>query len=112
MKKDETTERKIEAAFNSIDAIQRASPQPYLFTRINARLQSPVKNFWEKTAIFISHPSVMIAGICLLLTINISVLVFKSSSPAAAVAERSLNTVAEEDDEYNTLVTIDNIENP
>ena len=109
MKTDDNNEKQIEAILNSIDNIQRASPAPYLHTRINARLNNPVRNIWENISSFISRPAVMVAGICLILTINISVLVVKNTSTAGAFTERSY-TIAGEDDEYTNLATIDNIE--
>jgi hypothetical protein len=110
MKNDENIEERIEEVLNSIGNIQRATPKPYLLTRINARL-APAKNAWENLAAFISKPSNMAAGICLLLAINISVLAYKNQIPNATT-ERSITISADEEDDYNNLATIDNIENP
>jgi hypothetical protein len=111
MKNNKKVEAEIEAALNSLDDIKRAAPAPYLLTRIHARLGSPVTNTWESIAAFISRPSVMVAGLCLLITINISVLFYKNYTPSNTVTERSLTISADEEDEYNNLATIDNIEN-
>jgi hypothetical protein len=111
MKSDENSEERLEEILNSIGDMQRAVPKPYLLTRINARMATPAKNVWENLAAFISKPAVMVAGICLLLTINISVLVYKNQTSGIAT-ERSVTISAGEDDEYNNLATIDNIENP
>jgi hypothetical protein len=111
MKSDEKIQQQIEETLNSIDNIQKATPPPYLLTRINARLNNPAKNIWENIAIFISRPAVTIAGICLLVTINISALVLKKAISANPVAEHSSTTIADEEDEYTNLATIDYIEN-
>ncbi len=111
MKKDENNEMRIGDIFNSVNGLQRATPRPYLLTRINARLNNPIKNIWENMATFISRPSVVIAGICLFLLVNISVLVYKNSTSTIPAAERSYTTIADEYDDYNNLATIDNIEN-
>ena len=112
MKNNENIDRKIEAAFNSIDCIKRAIPKPFLLTRINARLGNQAKNFWDNAALFMSRPVVMVSGLCLILTINLTVLLQNKSSANNTVAERTVNTVAEEDEYSTTFATIDNIETP
>ena len=112
MKNNENIDGKIEAAFNSIDNIKRATPNTYLLTRINARLGNQAKSFWDNAALFMSRPVVMVLGLCLILTINLTVLLQNKSSAYNTVAERTLNTVAEEDEYITTFATIDNIETP
>lgn len=110
MKNKEDINQKIDAAFNSLNNIQRASPKPYLLTRINARLDKEVKSIWETIAIYISRPLVMVLGLCLIIIINVSVVLTNKSSSISA-AERSVSSV---DDEENnvTFATIDNADIP
>jgi len=110
MKDNEDINQKIDAAFNSLNNIQRASPKPYLLTRINARLDKEVKSIWETIAIYISRPLVMVLGLCLIIIINVSVILTNKSSSISA-AERSVSSV---DDEENnvTFATIDNADIP
>ena len=61
MKNNENIDRKIEAAFNSIDNIKRATPKIFLLTRINARLGNQAKSFWDNAALFMSRPVVMVS---------------------------------------------------
>lgn len=109
---DENINRQIEEVLNSFDGIKRASPKPYLLTRINARLGNQAKNFWDNAAIFMSRPVVMVLGLCLILTINLTVFLQNKSSANNTVAERTVNTVVEEDEYSTTFATIDNIETP
>ena len=109
---DENINRQIEAAFNSIGGIKRATPKPYLLTRINARLSNQVKSFWDNAAIFMSRPAIVILGLCLILAINLAVILQNKSSGNNTVAEHTVNAVADEDEYSTTFVTIDNIENP
>lgn len=109
---DENIDCQIEKAFDSIDGIQRAIAKPYLLTRINARLGKEVKNFWDTTAIFMSRPAVMVLSLCLIVTINVTVILQNKSSAGNTVAERTMSTMAEEDSYATTFGTIDNIENP
>ncbi len=111
MTNDENIDRQIEEALNSISEIKRASPKPYLFTRINTRLNIQVKNFWEGVAVFISRPAVLILGLCLILTANISVLLLNKSSSINSATERSINSVSDEDEYSTSFATIDNFEN-
>jgi len=110
MKDNEDINQKIDAAFNSLNNIQRASPKPYLLTRINARLDKEVKSIWETMAIYISRPLVMVLGLCLIIIINVSVVLVNKLS-SISVAEHSVNAM---DDEENnaTFATIDNTDTP
>ena len=112
MKNDENIERQIEEALNSIGSIQRATPKPYLFTRLNARLNKQTKSIWESAAAFISRPAVVAISLCLILTINISVLLINISSTKNTTNETAVNITNDDDDYSATYVTIDNIENP
>ena len=111
MKNDENPEKRIQQILNSADKLRRASPKPYLLTRINARLANPAKNGWETMAAFISRPVVMAAGLCLLLTVNISVLITKNVFPASQSSDRAFVNTGDDDEDYNSLANIDNIEN-
>ena len=108
---DENINRQIEDTLNSIGEIKRASPKPYLLTRINARLNNQVKSFWEGVAVFISRPAVLILGLCLILAANISVLLQNKSSSINTATERSINSVTDEDEYSTSFATIDNFEN-
>lgn len=111
MTNDEKIDRQIEEVLNSIDNIKRATPKLYLFTRINARLNNQAKSFWEGMAVFISRPAVLILGLCLILAANVSVLWQEKSSSANTTSERSINSVADEDEYSTSFATIDNFEN-
>ncbi len=66
--------KNIEEILNSLNNINRASPAPFLLTRIQARMnnQSSPANLWSKLAGFISKPSVAMAAIVILLLLNIT----------------------------------------
>lgn len=108
MKNDKNIQLQVEEALNSVDGIQKASPKPYLLTRINARLNRQAKTNWEKAAVFISRPAVMVAGVCLVLAINISVVLLNNSASNNTVAEHSANVGSDEDEAYTSFATIDN----
>ena len=96
-----------EEAINSADAIQRATPAPFLFTRINARLNQAPESVWEKAGWFISRPAIAFAGLCLIIFINVFALTYHRSGNATN--EQVSNSNA---DEYSyTVATIYDIEN-
>ena len=103
---DKNIEKQIEETINSFDNIQRVSPKPYLLTRINARLG---RNIWEKTAFFISRPSVMALGLSLVITINLTVILNSSKNK---LNEYSITSISEEEEYAIPYVTIEINETP
>jgi hypothetical protein len=77
-------EKSIDAILNSLEGVQRATPGPFFFTRVSARLQREQKSFWQMIAGVISRPSVAITGLCLVLLANIWVAVTQSEKTASA----------------------------
>jgi hypothetical protein len=62
-----------EKTLNSLDGIQRAAANPYLFTRIKARLENEKKGFWGKALTLLSLPSVAVPAIVLTILINTAI---------------------------------------
>ena len=71
MKQRNDIGKKVEEALNSLDGIQRATPQPWLFSRVKGRLiRQEEKTMWETLGSFLSRPAIAIAGLCLILMLN------------------------------------------
>lgn len=70
--------KKIEEAMRSFDGIEKASPRPFFFTRLEARMKNE-KSIWEEISSFVAKPAIAIACICLVVMINVAV-VFSSSN--------------------------------
>ena len=66
-------QEEIEKTLNSLNGIQRAAANPYLFTRIKARLEGEEKSFWGRALTFLSRPSVAVPAIVLTILINTAV---------------------------------------
>lgn len=62
-------EQRVEETLTSIDGIQRASANPYLFTRIKARLERE-DGFWSNAISFLRRPVVAVSVIVLAAFIN------------------------------------------
>lgn len=62
----------INSTMASIDGIEKASPKPYLFTRINAALNNTAtETIWTKIAFYLKKPLVAAVAILLVLTVNV-----------------------------------------
>ena len=64
---------KIEDALNSLDGMEKASPNPFFFTRLEAKMQKE-RNTWEKISSFFARPAIAFACICLVIMINAAVI--------------------------------------
>lgn len=59
----------------SMDSMEKASPKPFLLTRINAALnKTDTVTIWTKIAFFLKKPMVAAVAILLVLTVNIMVI--------------------------------------
>ena len=66
----EKIQQEIESALNSLDGIQRAASNPYLFTRIKARMNKRTGGAWDRTFSFVSKPLVALAVLALVMAMN------------------------------------------
>jgi hypothetical protein len=115
MDQDYNIERKVEETLNSLDGIQRATPAPYFYTRLTARLDRNEKNIWEKFGTFISRPTIAFATIFIILLLNTMALFKKDSPVRSAIIEQSEQTLNNAYDvasntTNNTILTIWNPE--
>ncbi len=63
---------------NSLEGIKKASPKPFLTTRVMAAL-SKQPSFWDKTLAFILKPAIAIVSIVLIMALNIFVFFGKTN---------------------------------
>ncbi|MEP6927879.1 MAG: hypothetical protein ABI834_09600 [Ginsengibacter sp.] len=107
--KDEFLNKKIDNVLQSLDSIKKASPRPFLFTRIEARMQK-VKNTWSMLASFAGRPAVAFVCICFVLILNVMVIFLSNNSVNSATQQDTEIAAA---DEYNqataTLYEFENI---
>src|ERR1041385_7707630 len=66
-------QEEVEKTLNSLDGMQRAAANPYLFTRIKARVEKDERSFWSNALTFISRPSVAVPAIVLTILINTAI---------------------------------------
>jgi hypothetical protein len=89
MKQQSDLEKRLEQALSSLDGLQRATPQPWLFSRVKGKLlKSEEKTKWEAIGTFLSKPAVAIAGLILIMALN-GVLVFNQESDPSVVTSQT-----------------------
>jgi uncharacterized membrane protein YdfJ with MMPL/SSD domain len=96
---EEKINKKIEETMRSFEGIQKASPAPFFFTRLEARMQNQ-KSIWEQVSSFVAKPVIAFACICLIVLINAAV-IFSSPNSKNSIDEQS-NEIATAD-EYNLV---------
>ena len=103
-------ERRIEETMNSLEGMHRAEANPFLFTRIQARL-SARKSVFDKVISVAGKPAFALAIFFVVLVSNVSVIVQSSStgSPEQTLEQSNQLAVAEE---YSNNVPVYDYENP
>lgn len=89
-------EQRIDRTLESLDGLQRAQPAPWFYTRLRARLErnEPV-TVWERMGSFLSRPAVVVAGLCVILVANVTILLKQPAAPAAPNTVAQSETVVE-----------------
>jgi uncharacterized membrane protein YdfJ with MMPL/SSD domain len=107
MNMNSNIDKLVDDALNSADGAARAAARPYLFTRLTARMQRSEDTYWEKAVRFITRPAVAIAGLCLVIAINVAAFVINDEDTGAGTDEQALTA----DDYSNSVATLYDIEN-
>jgi membrane-bound ClpP family serine protease len=98
----------IHDALNSLDGASRATAKPYLLTRLNARMQNDKESSWDKVLKYISKPGIALAGVCLVIALNATVITFNYADKTTVVSDEQYASV----DEYSsTVAELNDIEN-
>lgn len=77
----------VEEVMNSLDGAERAKANPFLYTRIAARLERE-NTTWEKAAYWLGKPVFAVATIAIFLAINIGVIMWGQKQSAEALAQQ------------------------
>ncbi|MBA2248824.1 MAG: hypothetical protein H0W12_01375 [Chitinophagaceae bacterium] len=63
-----------DAVLNSFEGIQRATPQPYFYTRLVAKMQKRHESPLLRASSFITRPAFAFAVVCLIILMNVMVI--------------------------------------
>lgn len=109
MKEHRKIEQQVNEAMDSLDGMSRAKANPFLFTRVEARLRpNNPKNAWETILSYVSRPAVALAMLCMVVLSNGVVMFWQSGPPEPAITadqpvpltdEYNMNVLAFYDDE-------------
>ena len=106
MKEHHKIEQQVNEAMDSLDGMGRAKANPFLFTRVEARLRQNSKNVWETIVSYVSKPAVALAMLCMVILSNAVVMFWQSGVQDSVVAtdqplteEYNQNVIAFYDDE-------------
>ncbi|MEP6951414.1 MAG: hypothetical protein ABI863_19145 [Ginsengibacter sp.] len=105
---DKFIHKKIDEVMHSMDGIAKASPRPFLFTRLEARMQTE-RNIWVKLSSFLVRPVVAFTCICFVLIIN-AMVIFLVNSPGNSLAQQG-NELATADEYSQVSSTLYEFEN-
>lgn len=99
----EKLNKNVEDTMRSLDGIEQATPNPFFFTRLEARMKRE-RGVWDKISAFVARPVITFACICLVIMINAAV-IFSSTDSQKAITSQSneLATVDEYTQASSTL---------
>ncbi|HUQ67639.1 MAG TPA: hypothetical protein VM101_15865 [Flavitalea sp.] len=108
MNKQPELNRKVEEAMNSLMNIARATPQPFFYTRLMARLSRKEINRWERVTTYISRPAFAFITVSMVLMLNIFV---ASNDPSTSIMNKDISEAATADDfGTNSFYDIENVQ--
>lgn len=88
-----------------LDGVKRAESNPFLFTRIQARMNKRSSRWEERTFSFISKPAIAIAIVVLVMAVNGWALWGGPGTSEVVTAESNGSELA---NEYNVVASINN----
>lgn len=97
--KQHEIDKRVEETLDSLDGISRAKANPFLFTRVQARLDQSGKTVWEQLTAYIARPTVALAMLCMVILTNGVVMYWQSAKEEVPDQQLALT------EEYNMTVT-------
>jgi hypothetical protein len=94
-----TIEEQVEKTINSLDGIERAKSNPFMYTRIQARLQDTDNSQWGAAARILNRPVFALATLVFVILIN-ALFFLQSNEPA------QVNTMQDEDQMFAREYTV------
>lgn len=104
MTSKEKIQQEIEQTLQCLDGAKRAEANPFLFTRIKARMNRKA-NVWERTFSFISRPAIAVAIVVLVMAVNGWALWGGPGTSETVTADTNVSELA---NEYNVVASVDN----
>ena len=106
MTSKEQIQQEIEQTLQSLDGAKRAEANPFLFTRIQARMNKKTSRWEERTFSFLSKPAIAFAIVILVMAVNGWALWGGSGTNEGPTADNT--NVSELANEYNVVASVNN----
>lgn len=71
MMKQNSKNDKIDQVLNSLDGLERSTPRPFFYGRVETRLREMHTTLWEKFSSLIAKPRIAYSGVFIILIINL-----------------------------------------
>lgn len=107
MNKMSDIQRKVEEAMDSVLGINRATPNPFLYTRILANINRQENTYWERVSRLISRPAFAIATVSMILMLNLFVVINETS---ATTTKPTIEVATADDLGINSFYDIENVQ--
>ena len=85
---------RVEETLNSLDGLQKASPGPFFYTRVMARVEADSQNLWESVTQFLTRPFVIASVLAFILLLNATA-IFRSDSNQSLTNQSDISMVDE-----------------
>ena len=108
MTREQQIEKEVGEAMRSLDQLSPASPTPFFYTRLRARMMREEKNVWGRLSRVITRPAIAGLSVACIILANIFVILHHSAKPFSGRPEQNEIAVA---DEYNRNTNFYNIDN-
>jgi hypothetical protein len=105
MTQKEKIQEEIERTLQSLNSVKRAEANPFLFTRIKARMNKKSSG-WESVFSFLNKPAIAIAILLIVMAVNGWALL--GSSKPTEIAGGVNDNASELANEYNTVASVNN----
>ena len=106
MTSKEKIQQEIERTLQSLDGLKRAEANPFLFTRIKARMTKKANGWEEGIFSFVSRPVIAVAILLLVMAVNGWAL--WGSGTVDSIGDTSNSLGSELANEYNTVASVNN----
>ena len=112
--KKENLDKMVEETMSSLDAAERATPAPFLLTRIRAKMMNKTTkaSAWERAGILLTRPAVAFTVLASILLMNVYI-IGNSVGSNSSITAQSLQTGSDEfsmNSESSSLFDFENIQ--
>ena len=107
MTSKEKIEQEIGQTLQCLDGVKRAESNPFLFTRIQSKINKKSSRWEERTFSFLSRPAIAVGIVVVVMAVNGWAL-WGNSGPGSNETASADTSVYELANDYNVVASVDN----